>query len=109
MPFKLYKSIYPLIAPLFSDNFNKCFEAGIFPTILKKANVLLIFKSGQKDLTSTYRPVSILSQTAKIFEKLLYVQIENYFSSLKIISSQQSGFRKVYSTEMAIIDLQSTF
>ena len=46
---------------------------------------------------------------AKIFETLLYVQIENYFFSLTIISSQQFGFRKGYSTEMAIIDLKNKF
>ena len=56
-----------------------------------------------------YRLILILSPIAKIFETLLYVQIENYFSSLTIISSQQFGFRKGYSTEMAIIDLQNKF
>ena len=56
-----------------------------------------------------YRLISILSPIAKIFETLLYIQIENYFSSLTIISSQQFGFRKGYSTEMAIIDLQNKF
>ena len=56
-----------------------------------------------------YRLISILSLIAKIFETLFYVQIENYFSSPTIISNQQFGFRKGYSTEMAIIDLQNKF
>ena len=85
-----------------NDNFNKCFEAGISPAVLKKAKVIPIFKLGQKDFTSNYRPITILSRIAKIFEKLLpvHVRIENYFSSLKIISSQQFGFRKSFFTEI---------
>ena len=39
----------------------------------------------------------------------LDITLDNYFSSLTIISSQQFGFRKSYSTEMAMIDLQNKF
>ena len=60
-------------------------------------------------VSCNYRLISILSPIAKISETLLYVQIKNYFSSLTIISSQQFRFRKDYSTEITIIDLQNKF
>ena len=60
-----------------------------------------VYKSGPKNLPSNYRPISLLSPTSKVFEKLLYVRLEKYFSLHNVITNQQFGFRKGYSTEMA--------
>ena len=54
IPIRLYKSISPLIAPLLSDNFNKCFEAAIFSTILKKAKELFLFLNQVKKILQVF-------------------------------------------------------
>jgi Notch-like protein len=46
--------------------------SGIFPTRLKFSEVKPIFEKGDKNDTSNYRPVSLLTSFSKIFEKVIY-------------------------------------
>ena len=48
------------------------------------------FKKASRNLKNNYRPISILSITFKIFEKLTRKQISNYFGN--IFSKFQCGF-----------------
>ena len=106
VPNNLYKLITPIISPFLADIFNKSYDLGTFPSILKYAKVIPLHKTGPKHLVNNYRPISLLSPIAKVFEKLLYVRLENFFSCKKVINNnQQFGFRKGYSTELAITDL----
>ena len=54
--------------------FESWLETGQFPSDWKKANVVSVFKKGDKQLLKNYRPISLLPITGKIFEKLLYNQ-----------------------------------
>ena len=55
--------------------FNSCMLAGVFPNELKLAKVIPLYKSGNRNCTSNYRPISILPTLSKIFEKLLHKRI----------------------------------
>ena len=72
---------------------------------LKIAKIIPVHKAKQKDIASNYRPVSLLSPISKVFEKLLYIRLERFFSKNNVITKQQFGFRCGYITEMAITDL----
>jgi len=48
---------------------NYSFTLGIFPDNLKLVKVVPIYKTGNKQIVSNYRPISILSSITKIFEK----------------------------------------
>ena len=51
--------------------FNKSIELGVYPKIWKLANVVPIFKNkGCTNDPTNYRPISLLSNISKIFEKL---------------------------------------
>ena len=50
--------------------FNLSFFTGIFPSELKIAKVIPLFKNGNKSDISNYRPISLLSQFSKILEKI---------------------------------------
>ena len=52
---------------------NKMLSSGIFPTRLKFSEVKPIFKRGNKNDTSNYRPVSLLTLFSKIFESLFII------------------------------------
>ena len=84
---------------------NKCFEQGIFPDQLKIARVCPIFKSGLVTDISNYRPISILNSFSKIFEKAIYNRLVTYIEKYNVISQCQFGFRKNYSTSMALLNL----
>jgi hypothetical protein len=44
----------------------------VFPAIWKKANVCPIYKKAEDYFTSNYRPVSLLSILAKVFERVVF-------------------------------------
>ena len=56
---------------LYCGFFNESLISYKFPSILKRANVTLVFKKGYHGSKGNYRPFSILSVMSKIFEKLL--------------------------------------
>ena len=70
-----------------------CLRTGIFPLEWKKANIVAIHKKGDKQTVINYRPVSLLPICGKIFERLLYNEILNFFLENDLISKKQSGFR----------------
>lgn len=86
---------------------NKCIECGKVPTHFKKAIVKPLFKEGDKHNISNYRPISLISSVAKIFEKIIKKRLNSYLEKNKIISDLQFGFRKNISTQDAIAKLTS--
>ena len=96
---KLSKNI---LSPVLSDLFNVCIAQGVFPDCLKIAEVIPIFKKGDHSLATNYRPISILSQFDKIFEKLIYIRISSYLEKYDLLSKNQFGFRENSSTNFAI-------
>ena len=55
-----------------ADLFNFSFMIGVFPSVLKTAKVVPVFKKDSKLDYSNYYPISLLSDTKKILEKLMY-------------------------------------
>ena len=77
---------------------------GVFPNNLKIAKVIPLFKSGDSEIPTNYRPISVLRCFSKIFEKVLYGRLNDYFTKNNLLSQQQYGFRNNYSTSLAITD-----
>ena len=73
----------------------------MFPNKLKLADVCPVYKHGGRNDKSNYRPVSILPAISKIYERLLFYQL-NYFFDLKL-SQYQCGFRKGYSSQYCLL------
>ena len=84
---------------------NKSISGGIFPTELKLAKVIPVFKSGPSTEISNYRPISVLSFFSKIFEKVLYNHLIIFIDKHNILYKFQFGFRKGHSTQQALITL----
>ena len=66
---KLLREAAPSIAAPLCRLFNFSFEKGHVPSIWKQANVVPIFKKGDKSLVTNYRPISLTSVVIKILEK----------------------------------------
>ncbi|KAG6443424.1 hypothetical protein O3G_MSEX002874 [Manduca sexta] len=93
------------LVPLLTTCINKCLEQGSFPSNLKIAKVVPIYKSGTKSDPSNYRPISVLPVLSKIFEKVIYTRLEVFLKSIKFLYPKQYGFRPRSNTLSATIDL----
>lgn len=100
----IYKQVIPYIGPIITNLFNNSISEGVFPSILKVARVIPIFKSGSRNSVKNYRPISTLPVLSKIFEKLMFVRINNFFNVNNVICKHQFGFRKGYSTADALLE-----
>ena len=74
-------------------NLQSCIKQGKFPTEWKKANVVPVHKKEDKQILKNYRPVSLLPICGKIFERLIYNNLFEYFIENDLISQNQSGFK----------------
>ncbi len=102
IPCNVIKGVAGIISESLSILFNKSLISGIFPDDLKSARVAPIFKSGERSDANNYRPISVLSVIAKVFEKIVFKQFYEYLSDNNLLSQNQSGFRPRHSTLTAL-------
>ena len=93
------------ISNVLTDICNLSLLEGVFPDELKVANVIPLYKSDDPMLVNNYRPVSLLNILSKVFEKVMYKRLLDFLNKHKIIFKYQFGFRKGYSTYMAMMIL----
>ena len=84
---------------------NISFSTGIHPDRLKIAKVIPIYKKGSKLKSSNYRPISLLSNINKIFEKLVFTRVFNFLDKYECLYKLQFGFRAKHSTDQALINI----
>ena len=99
---KLLKLIGHVLCKSLTLIINQMLTSGIFPDAFKTAKIILIHKKG--DL-SNYRPISLLPTISKIFERIIYNQLYQYFNDNGLLAEQQYGFRSQHSTEYAATKL----
>ena len=56
-------------------------------------------------LITNYRQISVLPVISKIFETVISEQLSDYFLTNNLLCSQQYGFKKNFSTELAALEL----
>ena len=84
---------------------NISFRTGGFPSRMKIAKGIPMFKSGTKTEVTNYMPISLLPQFSKILEKLFLTRINSFLCANNILSSSQYGFRTKLSTSLAVMEL----
>ena len=72
--------------------YKECLETGRFLSSWKKADVLLIDKKENRQLKKNYRPISLLPNCGKIFEKLMFDTIYEHLCANQLLTPNQSGF-----------------
>ena len=98
-----------LINYLLRHILNLSLRFGIVPDSLKIAKVISLFKSGDHDIFTNYRPVSILPAFSKILEKVVYNRLLKFLNKFNMFSDNQYGFRKHHSTAYALTHLYDKF
>ena len=102
---KILKISAPYIWVSLAELFNLSLESNIVPADWKMAKVTSIFKAGDRSDSNNYRPISVISAVARVFERLVYSQLESYITKHNLINPRQSGFRSLFSTTTAMLDL----
>ena len=88
--------------------FNKSLQDGIFPTAMKMAEVIPLYKGKERFLSNNYRPISLLITLSKLLEKLVYKRTYEFLNLSGQIFASQYGFRAQHSCEHAIQELVSS-
>ena len=104
-PIHILSGAKHIISGPLSNIFNISVQEGVFPSNLKQAKVIPVYKSDDETELGNYRPISLLSIFNRIFEKLMYRQLKNFLVKRDILFKSQYGFREKHSTQHAVIDI----
>lgn len=86
--------------------FNGCLIKSYFPLKWKLASIFPIQKPGKDHTTPAgYRPISLLSNLGKLYEKLLLTRLMKIIKEKNIIKNHQFGFRAQHSTTQQLVRL----
>ena len=105
LPIHIIKKSFELISEPLMLVINSSLEAGLFPDKLKVAKIIPIYKAGEVDTFTNYRPISILSSFSKIYERVMYNRLVEFTNKLEIYYCHQFGFRTNHSTNLALTHL----
>ena len=104
---KLLKKLLPAMLEPLTILFNKSLSEGVFPEVMKKADVIPLYKAKDHQETNNYRPISLLLTISKLLEKVMYKRTYGFLEDSKQIYKSQYGFRTAHSCENAISELVS--
>ena len=76
--------------------FNLILRTSVFPDLWKNSRVVPVYKAGQRNEISNYRPITLINNFAKVFEYVLHSQMYAHIATY--LSPQQHGFIKGKST-----------
>lgn len=100
------KCLNNIITPL-TQLINKSLRDGIFPQALKTSKVIPIFKTGDKNEPSNFRPISLSPYESKIIEKSAKYQLIEFIEENDLLYKRQYGFRSKRNTNIALLDFMS--
>ena len=105
IPTKILHLIKLEIAKPLASIINMSFTTGIHPDKLKLAQVMPIFKKGSRLEACNYRPISLLSNINKIYEKVMYSRVYSFINKSNCFYPLQFGFRGKHSTNHALLSI----
>ncbi|KAL1446875.1 hypothetical protein WDU94_010915 [Cyamophila willieti] len=100
-PAFILKGCINALAPVLCNLFNLCLSSGKFPTLWKSSIVIPVPKNNNISNANSYRPISLLPNFSKLFEKILVNHVSFHIKSL--ISPHQHGFLKGRSTNTNLL------
>jgi len=105
IPARFIKDGADVIAGPISTIVNMSLRSGRVPHELKTARVVPLHKKNSKTDAGNYRPISILNIMSKVFERVVFNQLNTYLVHNKLLFELQSGFREKFSTDTCLIHL----
>lgn len=98
----IIKDLAEDIAPIVVGIFNRAVQEGSYPDVLKVTKVIELYKGGDVEEATQYRPISLLPIIAKLIDKLINTQLMKHLVENNMISHTQYAFRPNSNTTMAL-------
>ena len=98
---KIIKENSNIFASFICKPFNNMVNSSTFPAALKLAHITPAFKKGSKNSKENHRPISILPNISKIYERCMYKQMSYYLGTF--LSKFQCGFRQGISAQHCLL------
>ena len=95
---EMFICLQHMIVPYLSKLFNDIFNTGVYPDLWTKSVIVPIHKKGSTNLADNYRGISLGSVFSEIFTSILNKRLTSFTNSNKIVTVEQAGFRRDYST-----------
>ncbi|CAK9820186.1 Putative 115 kDa protein in type-1 retrotransposable element R1DM [Anthophora quadrimaculata] len=104
IPGKVWALALGVLGPQFQRLLNRCLELGQFPPQWRRGRMVLLKKEGRPaDSPSAYRPLCLLDEAGKLFERVLASRLVSHLSRVgPDLCEAQYGFRRGRSTVDAI-------
>eukprot|EP00057_Strongylocentrotus_purpuratus_P003633 XP_003727036.1 PREDICTED: RNA-directed DNA polymerase from mobile element jockey-like [Strongylocentrotus purpuratus] len=104
IPIRIMKEAANEIAPILQLIFTQSYETGTLPKDWLTANIVAIYKKGNRNIPSNYRPVSLTCVTTKLMEHIISHSIMGHIDEHQLLANCQHGFRKQHSTESQLVN-----
>ena len=89
-------SLFHHLARLFTSSI----QLGYIPTAWKIAILRMLLKPDKlPSLTTSYRPISLISSIMKLFERVIEQRLKSHLEKIGLINKHQSCFRRAKSTD----------
>lgn len=95
---RLLKDAFQALVPQLTYIFNQSLTTGKFPSLWKKANVVLLHKGSDRLNINNYRPISLLPLPGKLLETIIQRRLMDYLAYNEILTDRQWGVRPGRST-----------
>ena len=102
MSLQLLKTVFPVVGPHLLHLINYSIVTGTVPVDWKFAVIVPLHKKGATDDPRNFRPISLLSNVAKLCEKIVTSQLSSYLVSNCILNDAQHAYIPGHSTETAL-------
>ena len=103
IPTKIIKENSDIFGDFIFSNLNCCINTSSYPSLLKRADITPVHKKDSKSEKNNYRPVSILSNVSKVYERIVFRQMSEFFEFF--FSKYQCGFRKGFTAQHCLVSM----
>jgi Notch-like protein len=92
IPIKVLKSCKHFIISPLTYIINRSLATGKFPDRLTFSEIKPIFKNGDRNVISNYRPISLLTSFSNIFKRVVFVRLCHHLTINNVLADEQFGF-----------------
>uniref|UniRef100_A0ABD2WFD5 Reverse transcriptase domain-containing protein n=1 Tax=Trichogramma kaykai TaxID=54128 RepID=A0ABD2WFD5_9HYME len=99
------RDVFTVVAPALAEIFNASIEERTYPDMWKETLIVPLSKKSRPETPADTRPVSNLPHLSRVFDRLIARQLSEYLECHGILSDFQSGFRRGFSTQTALLKI----